>query len=149
MAQAAVFAHRDSTEMKKIYSAAPLIATAIALLLPGCATQLIPKEELTHAAFITSSSTNLWSMGSLPNVSVVAVDGVAVQKHYGPIELTPGPHQVEMKCGKNTNTLEIDAAAGDVYEFSVVINTTARSPASTGGCQGSLYKARSAANSSG
>jgi hypothetical protein len=113
------------------------IATLATLLIAGCATQSVPSERLNQVAVVTSGGTNLWTLGRMPTISVVEVDGATPANAYGPIELAPGPHKLKMKCGGNITESQVTVAAGDVYEFSVVMG-------GPGGCEGSLYKVRSA-----
>jgi hypothetical protein len=113
------------------------IATLATLLIAGCATQSVPSERLNQVAVVTSGGTNLWTLGRMPTISVVEVDGATPANAYGPIELAPGPHKLKMKCGGNITESQVTVAAGDVYEFSVVMG-------GPGGCEGSLYRVRSA-----
>jgi hypothetical protein len=123
--------------MTRITKSISAIATLATLLLAGCATQSVPSERLNQVAVVTSGGTNLWTLGRMPTISVVEVDGAAPANAYGPIELAPGPHKLKMKCGGNITETQVTVAAGEVYEFSVVMG-------GPGGCQGSLYRVRSA-----
>lgn len=114
------------------------IAIAVALL-AGCATRPVPTDRLKNVAIITSGNTNLFALTKFdPVISVVDVDGRAVDKRYGPIELEPGTHSVTMKCGDETKTIKVTVAAGEVYQFAHVTTPGVK------GCSGSLSRVRSA-----
>lgn len=123
--------------MRKATKSLSAIAALAILLLAGCATQSVPSERLNHVAVVTSGGTNLWTLGRMPTISVVEVDGTPPANAYGPIELVPGPHKLKMKCGSNITETQVTVAAGEVYEFSVVMG-------GPGGCQGSLYRVQAA-----
>ncbi len=109
----------------------------IVCLLNGCATESVAPQRMEKVAVITSGSSNIvLATNFMPTVSVVEVDGKAVSKPYGPIEIEPGLHTVKMKCADSTNTRTIEAAAGDVYEFAMIA-----APGESG-CQGSLNRTR-------
>jgi hypothetical protein len=126
--------------MSSIRSAVTLILyLGVVLTVCSCATQSISKDRLTQSAFITSGDTNIWTAVSFSGVvSVVDVDGVVPEHSQGPIELTPGPHKVSLKYQGRVVVREINAAAGDVYEFAVMMGGS--SPG------GDLVKVKSAGN---
>ena len=74
----------------------------------------------------------------MPTISVVEVDGVPPANSYGPIELSPGPHVIKLKCSDNVSEQKIDAAAGEIYEFAVV------SGGRPSACRGSLIRTKAA-----
>src|SRR3569832_415798 len=123
--------------MRKATKSLSAIATLAILLLAGCATQSVPSERLNHVAVVTSGGTNLWTLGRMPTISVVEVDGTTPANAYGPIELVTGPHKLKMKCGCNITETQDTVAACEVYEFSVVMGCP-------GGCQVSLYRVQAA-----
>ena len=92
------------------------------LLMSSCATHPIPQARLSKSAFITAGDTNVWLAASGKSVSVVDVDGAAPENGQGPIELSPGPHKVKLKCNDNISEQEITVAAGEVYQFSVFVD---------------------------
>jgi hypothetical protein len=97
------------------------VITLWVLLCAACATQSVPPERADKVAVITSGSTNFFlATNFMPSISVVEVDGGSPSNTYGPIELSPGPHVVKLKCSDNVSELKIDAVAGEVYEFAVV-----------------------------
>lgn len=90
------------------------------VLVTGCTTQSVPKDTLTTSAVISSGSTNIWSVTSGgPKVSIVSVDGNAVENIYGPVILSPGKHIIEMACSNNKNKFEVSVMSGEEYEFTV------------------------------
>jgi hypothetical protein len=108
------------------------------LLCASCATQSVPPERSDKVAVITSGSTNFFlATNFMPTISVVEVDGVAPTNSYGPIELSPGPHIVKLKCSDNISEQKLDAMAGEIYEFAVV---SGRRPSE---CRGSLTRTKS------
>lgn len=116
-----------------------VVAVCAVVLIGGCATQSVSRERLDKVAVITSGSTNVWTFLTVsPSISVSEVDGVRTENSYGPIELEPGPHKIKMKCGNNVTEREITVAAGDVYEFALVMG------GGIAGCEGSLVKVKSA-----
>jgi hypothetical protein len=105
-------------------------------LVASCATHMIPKDHLTENAFITSGDNNIWTAVSFFGmVSVVDVDGVIPKHSQGPIELTPGPHNVRLRFQGRDVVKLINAEPGDVFEFAVLI--AGPSPVAD------LYKAKS------
>jgi len=98
---------------------------ALALLaVTACATHPIPTARLSTSAFITAGDTNFWlTFGAGgKSVSVVEVDGAAPEHSQGPIELSPGTHKIKLKCNDLISEQEITVAAGDVYQFSVLVD---------------------------
>src|SRR3569832_551229 len=123
--------------MRKATKSLSAIATLAILLLAGCATQSVPSERLNLVAVVTSGGTYLWNLGRMPTISVVEVDGTPPANAYGSIELVTGSHKLKMKYGGNITETQLTVAAGEVYEFSVVM-------CGPGGCQGSLYRVQAA-----
>jgi hypothetical protein len=106
------------------------------VLVASCATHMIPKDHLTENAFITSGDNNIWTAVSFFGmVSVVDVDGVVPKHSQGPIELTPGPHNVRLRFQGRDVVKLINAEPGDVFEFAVLTNGSSQ--------MADLYKARS------
>jgi hypothetical protein len=113
-----------------------LLACAAVVLVSSCATHMIPKDHLTENAFITSGDNNIWTAVSFFGmVSVVDVDGVVPKHSQGPIELTPGPHNVRLRFQGRDVVKLINAEPGDVFEFAVLTNGSSQ--------MADLYKARS------
>ena len=96
-------------------------AVAALLLITACSTHPIPTARLSKSAFITAGDTNVWLAATGKSVSVVDVDGTAPQYPQGPIELSPGPHKIKLKCNDNISEQDLTVAAGEVYQFSVYV----------------------------
>ncbi len=114
-------------------------SVAVLALIAGCAS-VAPVDHLGKGAILTSGDTVSYAgaAGSEPRVSIAKVDGNAVDKPYGPVELEPGVHQVIMKCDSSITTNTITVATGEVYQF------MAASPVGGKGCVASLSRLRSA-----
>jgi hypothetical protein len=115
------------------------ISAAVLALVAGCAS-VAPVDHLKTGAILTAGDIVSYSgsAGSGPRVSIVKVDGNAVDKPYGPIELSPGVHEVTMKCDNSITTNTITAVTGEVYQF------MSASPGGGKGCVASLTRLRSA-----
>lgn len=110
------------------------LVACLLLFLFGCATQPVPREALTTSAVFTSGSVNVWSLTSGGSrVSLVSINGEAVDKPNGPVVVPPGTHKVVMACGGSPNEFEITVAAGEVYEYAYGIGGAS-------GCRGGLVK---------
>ena len=108
------------------------------LLLAGCAAPPAGNRNPRSVALILSGDVVSYSSpGFGARVSVVDVDGKTVKEPYGPVELAPGRHTVNIACdGANTpHTLTV--AAGEIYQF------TARTKPGAKGCTGALARVRS------
>lgn len=107
------------------------------LLLAGCAAPPAGKPR-SVALIMSGDFMSYGSQGVGTRVSVVDVDGKPVEEPYGPVELAPGRHTVNIACdGANTpHTLTV--AAGEVYQFA------ARTKPGAKGCTGTLARVRSA-----
>jgi hypothetical protein len=97
-------------------------AVAALLVMTSCATKPIPQARLSKSAFITAGDTNLWLAATGKAVTVVDVDGATPEHNQGPIELSPGTHKVRLKCADNVSEQEVTVAAGEVYQFSVLVD---------------------------
>jgi hypothetical protein len=107
-----------------------------AVQIASCATHTIPKDRLTESAFIPSGDNNIWTAVSFFGmVSVVDVDGVIPKHSQGPVELTPGPHNVRLRFQGRDVVKLINAEPGDVFEFAVLTNGSSQ--------VGDLYKVKS------
>lgn len=114
----------------------PVIAVA---LIAGCAVRSVPTDRLERVAVITSGDINLRSVLRFgPKIKVIEIDGISTPKPYGPIELEPGTHKVTMTCGNATNTVAVNALAGEEYRFAMVTNPGVE------GCSASLSRTREA-----
>ena len=114
-------------------------AAVAATLLAGCATESLRTRPLNRVALITSGDTYFSASTRFgPDISVVKIDGKAVDRPYGPIELEPGAHSVTMKCGDSIKARTVTVSAGEIYQFAMVATPGAR------GCWGSLSRVRSA-----
>lgn len=111
----------------------------VAMLAAGCAAPPAPGERLKGVALIASGDTVSFSFaGSVPDIVVVDVDGSPTDKPYGPIELTPGPHTVTLKCGDTRRPTNLTVKAGEIYQFNRV------QAAGGKGCIANLSRMRSA-----
>jgi hypothetical protein len=106
-------------------------------VLAGCAAPPAGKPR-SVALIMSGDFISYGSQGVGTRVSVLDVDGKPVKEPYGPVELAPGRHTVNIACdGANTpHTLTV--AAGEVYQFAARTNPGAK------GCTGTLARVRSA-----
>jgi hypothetical protein len=113
-----------------------MATAALALLLAGCAAP--PAGKPRSGALIMSGNFMSYSAQGVGNrVSVVDVDGKPVTEPYGPVELAPGRHTVNIACDGATTPHTLSVAAGEVYQF------TARTRPGAKGCTGALARVRS------
>lgn len=124
--------------MKRIHSsiAFPLLA---ALLLASCAAPPAGNRTPRSVALIMSGDVVAYSApGFGPRVSVVDVDGKPVKEPYGPVELSPGRHTVNIACDGAVTPHTLSVSAGEVYQFAARTKPGARS------CTGALSRVRTA-----
>ena len=113
-------------------------AAAAVVLMAGCAAPTATNRNPRTVAFIMSGDVVSYSSpGFGAQVSVVDLDGKPVAEPYGPLELKPGRHTMTLKCNGATNPHTLNAAAGEVYQF------TARTSPGVKGCVGALARVRS------
>ena len=106
------------------------------LWLAGCAAP--PAGKPRSVAIIMSG--DFWSysaQGVGTRVRVVDVDGTPVKEPYGPVELAPGRHAVNLACDGVASPHMVNVAAGEVYQFA------ARTRPGVKGCAGMLTRVRS------
>ena len=112
------------------------IAALALLWLAGCAAP--PAGKPRSVALIMSGDFMSYGAQGVGNrVSVVDVDGKPVAEPYGPVELAPGRHTVNIACNGAHAPHTLTVAAGEVYQF------TARARPGAKGCTGALARVRS------
>jgi hypothetical protein len=111
-------------------------ATLALLWLAGCAAPTAGKPR--SVALIMSGDFMSYSTQGVGNrVSVVDIDGKPVTEPYGPVELAPGRHTINIACDGANTSHTLTVAAGEVYQF------TARTRPGAKGCTGALARVRS------
>jgi hypothetical protein len=113
-----------------------LSVALVAVWLAGCAAP--PAGKPRTGAIIMSG--DFWSYSAQragSRVKVVDVDGSPVKEPYGPVELAPGRHAVNLECDGVAAPQLVNVAAGEVYQFA------ARTQPGVKGCTGTLTRVRS------
>jgi len=113
-------------------------ATLAILLLSNCAAPPAGNRNPRSVALIMSGDFMSYSSQGLgTRVSVVDVDGTPVKEPYGPVELAPGRHTVNIACDGTNTPHTLMFSAGEVYQFA------ARTRPGAKGCTGALARVRS------
>jgi hypothetical protein len=112
------------------------IAALALLWLAGCVAPPAGKPR-SGAIIMSGDFMSYGAQGLGTRVSVVDVDGKPVTEPYGPVELAPGRHTINIACDGANATHTLAVAAGEVYQF------TARARPGAKGCTGALARVRS------
>ena len=107
------------------------------LLLAGCAAPAGNRNPRSVALIMSGDVVGYSSPGFGPRVSVVDVDGKPVKEPYGPVELAPGRHTVNLACEGAITLHTLTVAAGEVYQFAAHTKAGAKT------CTGTLARVRS------
>jgi hypothetical protein len=105
------------------------------LLLTSCTSTPPGNRSARTGALIVSGDVVSYSSTAVnPRVSVIDVDGKPVKEPYGPVELAPGRHTVNLGCNGTSSSQTITAAAGEIYQFAARIKPGVK------GCTGALTR---------
>jgi hypothetical protein len=119
-------------------SLVPAAVVVAALFMAGCAAPPnVNRTPRTVALIMSGDVVTYGSQGTGTRVSVVDVDGKPVKEPYGPVELTPGRHAVNLSCDGTNSPQQLTVKAGEVYQFATRANPGAK------GCTGALVRVRS------
>ncbi len=122
----------------KIRTVHVVFAIFSATLVAGCAAPPAGTRAPRTVALIMSGDVVSYSAPGLSSrVSVVDVDGKPVKEPYGPVELAPGRHTVNIACDGANSPHTLSVTAGEVYQFE------ARTKPGVKGCVGGLTRVRS------
>ena len=122
----------------KATSASLASAVLAAILLAGCAAPpATARSPRTMAIIMSGDVVSYSSQATGPRISVVDVDGKPVKEPYGPVELAPGKHAVNLGCDGTNTPHTLTVKAGEVYQFAT------RAKSGVKGFTGALVRVRS------
>ncbi len=116
-----------------------ILATLTIALLGACGSPLAQPRGPRDVAHIYSGDVVSYnSQGSRSRVQVINIDGRPIENGYGPLEIPPGNHTINLNCDGAPQALDLIVAQGEIYRF------VERTTAGVKGCVARLSRVRRA-----